>query len=254
MQAIISDIHGNLPAPKVVLRDIHRKGIARIICLSDVVGYGPRPVECIDIVRKRCEVTLCGNHDFAVVSVATCSKDYAREAIYWARERLTRGLNPWKKRARWRFLRNLPGDYHEGRVLYAHGSPRSPMEYIEESDTHHADSGPSKKLRDIFSQVEWLCFVSNTHVPGIFTDGYKYLPLSALPDLAYVVPKGSKTIVNVGAVGQPRDGDPRACYVTFDGETVRFHRVEYDIERVVANIERISELDDRLGTRLREGR
>lgn len=259
VHAIISDIHDNLPALKAVLADINSKGITRVICLGDVVGYGPNPAECVDLARRRCDVTLCGNHDFAVVTEMVFGfNGCAKKAVAWTRQKLRPGpLSSPEERARWRFLENLPERHQEGRILYVHGSPRSHMEYIEyimESDADDIGFGPSDKLRDIFASVEWLCFVGHTHDAGIFTGDYKYIPSSMLPESSYEVPKEGKTIVNVGSVGQPRDGDPRACYVTFDGEAIQYHRVEYDVDRVTADIERIAELDDRLGTRLKVGK
>jgi len=258
VHAVISDIHGNLPALKAVLADIDSKGIERVICLGDVVGYGPNPAECIDLARERCEVTLCGNHDFAVVRMAFGFNKYAQDAVTWTRGQLGPDrLSLREERARWGFLENLPERHQEGRILYVHGSPRSHVEYIEyilESDTRDIGFGPSDKLKDVFSSVDWLCFVGHTHHAGVFTGDYKYIPSSVLPDSSYDVPREGKTIANVGSVGQPRDGDPRACYVTFDGEAIQYHRVEYDVDRVAADIERIADLDNRLGTRLREGK
>ena len=256
MHAIISDIHGNFAALAAVLADIDRNGIRRIICLGDIVGYGPSPVECADLVRQRCEIVICGNHDVAVLTQAFGFHKYARDAIDWTREQVKPGrMSLFAKRARWDWLRNLPDRYQEGRVLYVHGSPRDPvMEYIEEADTMDVGFGPSDKLRDVFSRVEWLCFVGHTHHPGVFTAEFKHIHPTKLGEGTYAVPEEGRTIVNVGSVGQPRDGDPRACYVTLDGDAVRYHRVPYDIEKVIGNIASVAMLDERLGLRLRRGK
>ncbi len=258
MHAVISDIHGNLTALKAVLADIDAKGIKRIVCLGDIIGYGPDPIECADMVRERCEVVICGNHDVAVLTQAFGFHKYARDAIDWTREQLKPStLSLPAKRARWEFLENLRDRYQEGRVLYVHGSPRDPvMEYVEEADTVDMGFGPSDKIRDIFSRFEWLCFVGHTHHPGVFTGDFKHIHPSKLEDEngIYVVPEDGKALVNVGSVGQPRDGDARSCYVTLDGNTVQYHRVEYDIEKVIADIAGIEMLDERLGTRLRNGK
>ena len=256
MHAIISDIHGNLPALQAVLADIDKQNIKRILCLGDIIGYGPNPIECVDLVRERCEIVLCGNHDVAVLTQAFGFHKYARDAIDWTREQVKPGpMSLWVKRARWEFLRNLPDRCVEGRTLYVHGSPRDPvMEYIEESDTVDMGFGPSEKIRSIFNMVEWACFVGHTHHPGVFTNDFKFLHPTKLQELTYKIPEDGKAVVNVGSVGQPRDGDSRSCYITLDGDVVKYHRVEYDIEKVIAEMSRIDMLDERLGARLRQGK
>ena len=252
----MSDIHGNLPAAEAVFADIKAKEIKRIVCLGDTEGYGPFPSECIDLVRKNCEVVTCGNHDVAVLTQAFGFHKYARDAIDWTREEIKPNkMSLWQKRGRWDFLRNLPDRYQEGRVLYVHASPRDPvMEYIEESDTVDMGFGPSEKIRDVFTRVEWLCFVGHSHHPGVFTGDFKHMHPSKLEDGKYVAPEDGKTIVNVGSVGQPRDGNSKACYVTLDGDVIRYHRVEYDIQRVIDKIGEIDKLDERLGKRLTVGK
>jgi len=258
VHAIISDIHGNATALKAVLEDIRRQGISTIYCLGDIVGYGPRPTDCIDLVRKHCQVAICGNHDVAVLTQAFGFHKYAREAIDWTRDQVKpTATSLWPTRARWDFLRNLPDRHEEkeGRVLYVHGSPRDPvMEYVEESDTVDMGFGPSDKIKDIFSRVQWLCFVSHTHHPGVFTGDFKFVKPEALDGGRYQIPADGKTIVNIGSVGQPRDQNPRACYVTVNESSVQYHRTEYDIEQVVNDVRAIGRLDERLGTRLREGK
>ncbi|MHC4502010.1 MAG: metallophosphoesterase family protein [Planctomycetota bacterium] len=256
MNAIISDIHGNLTALEAVLADIDAKGIERIICLGDVVGYGPDPVECIDLVRKRCEIVIRGNHDLAAITVAFGFHRHARAAIDWTRGQLkSGGPGPPDESARWEFLEGLPERHEEGRVLYVHGSPRDPvMEYVAEDDTADIGFGPSDKIREVFSCFEWLCFVGHTHRPGVFTSDFKHIHPSDIPNGVYLVPEDGKTLVNVGSVGQPRDHDARSCYVTLDRDVVQYHRVAYAVEEVIAKIEKIDELDDRLGTRLEKGR
>ncbi len=256
MHAIISDIHGNLTALEAVLADIDAKGIRRIICLGDVVGYGPNPLECIDLVRTRCEIVIRGNHDLAAITLAFGFHRHARAAIDWTREQLKSGDSaPPAEGARWEFLEKLPERHEEGRVLYVHGSPRDPvMEYVAEDDTADIGFGPSDKIRDIFSHFEWLCFVGHTHRPGVFTGGFKHIHPPELKNGIYLVPEDGKTLVNVGSVGQPRDHDARSCYVTVDRDVVQYHRVAYPIEEVIARIEKIDELDDRLGRRLEQGR
>jgi diadenosine tetraphosphatase ApaH/serine/threonine PP2A family protein phosphatase len=255
-KAIISDVHGNLEALMAVLGDIAAQEIADIICLGDVVGYGPNPVECADVVRERCRVVLCGNHDAAATGLAFGFNRPAREAIDWTRRQLKPGVFSLPPtRARWEFLKTLPHRFEEDGVLFVHGSPRDPvMEYIEESDTVDLGFGPSDKILRIFEALPGPCFVGHTHRPGVITSEMKWVNVSALPEGRFTVEPAKKAIVNVGSVGQPRDEDRRACYVVLDGPTATYRRVEYDYNRTREKMLAVQELDPRLGDRLGEGR
>lgn len=255
-QAIISDIHGNQEALMATLGDIAAQEITDIICLGDVVGYGPNPAECAEVIRARCRVTLCGNHDAAVAGMAFGFNRFAREAIEWTRRQLKPGLFALAStRERWEFLTDLPHKHEEDGVLYVHGSPRDPvMEYIEEGDTVDLGFGPSDKIIKIFEALSGACFVGHTHRPGIITGDYRWLNPGDLPDETFVLEPGAKAIINVGSVGQPRDEDRRACYVVFDGQKAAYRRVEYDYNRTREKMLDIPELDSRLGDRLEEGR
>ena len=254
--AVISDIHGNLDALEAVIADIDAQGIGRIFCLGDIVGYGPDPVGCVETVMRRCEVALCGNHDVAVLSQAFGFNKLAKRAIDWTREQ----LKPWllsglAKRRTWKFLRNLLDTFQEHGMLFAHGSPRDPvMEYIEESDTVDMGFGPSEKIVEVFELTEWLCFVGHTHRSGVITDDVKFIRITDLPDMTFTAEEGRKAVVNVGSVGQPRDGDARACYVVVDLPKITYRRVEYDIDKVIEKYSKIEALDERLATRLRQGK
>jgi len=129
-----------------------------------------------------------------------------------------------------------------------HGSPRSPInEYVFPEDVHNP-----RKLEKLFSVVERFCFQGHTHVPGVLTEDGRFLRPDQFGD---VYPLGSqKTMINVGSVGQPRDGDRRSCYVLLEDGAVRFRRVEYPLEETARKIYAIPELDDFLGDRLRDGR
>jgi len=256
MYAIISDIHGNLAALETALEHIDGQGIKRILCLGDVVGYGPRPVECLDLVKASCEINTCGNHDVAVLTQGFGFNKYALDAINWTRDQIRPGpLAVAGNRIRWGYLAGLPVSYTEGRILFVHASPRDPVvEYVLESDCDPAGLGPSEKLIDIFSRFEWLCFIGHTHQAGVFTGDFRHLRPVQLPEGRYVVPEDGKAIINVGSIGQPRDGDWRSCYVTVEGNVVQYHRVEYDVERTMAEIRAVDMLDERLAARLKMGR
>lgn len=253
MKAIISDIHGNLPALEAVLEDIDKKEITEIVCLGDVVGYGPYPRECLEKV-KPCDTIILGNHEEAVLyeAAAATFNSRARRAVNWTRAQLFESLNGETQESidtRRQFLESfLQGTNVEG-IQYVHASPRSPTrEYITPKDARN-----KRKMKDIFEALEWVCFVGHTHVPGVFTEN-DFSPPHELLGNIYLLDPDEKALLNVGSVGQPRDGDPRACYVTFDGEGVRFCRVKYDLEKTISKIQGIKDLDNFLGQRLREGK
>jgi len=133
-------------------------------------------------------------------------------------------------------------------VQFVHGSPRDPTrEYVMPRDAID-----KKKMTDIFACLEDYCFCGHTHTPGIFTNAGFTHP-SDMFDL-YMLGTDEKVLINVGSVGQPRDGDPRACFITFDGDTIVWRRIEYNIESTCKKIYAIQELDHFLADRLREGR
>src|SRR5207302_1652811 len=155
-------------------------------CLGDVVGYGPNPRECVDLVMK-CKIVLLGNHDQGAMFDPEGFNPPAERAIFWTRAQLeSPSENRVQKERRWEFLAERP---------------RSPEE------------------------IDYLYRLD-----------------------------GRKTLCNVGSVGQPRDGDWRACYILLDGDTIRYRRVEYDIDTTVKKIYAIPDLENFLGDRLRDGR
>lgn len=255
MRAIISDIHGNLEALEKVLADIKSKGADEIICLGDLIGYGPDPASCVDFAREW-KIVLRGNHDEAVVNEAYGFNPVAREAIEWTRSQLRPGLfSSGAKKRRWDFLRNLPPMHQEDSFVLVHGSPRDPtMEYILRADTEDLLGEVPAKIRDIFSRFPKVCFVGHTHDPGIITEDSKFISPREMEGSQFSLTEGAKYVVNVGSVGQPRDGDNRACYVTFDGKVIAYHRVPYDFEATKRKILAVPPLDPRIGERLGYGR
>lgn len=247
MRAIISDIHGNLEALEAVLADIQQQNVADVYCLGDILGYGPNPRECLDLVMKHCAATILGNHDQAALFDPEGFNAGAERAIFWTRNVLETGDAKGNER-RWEFLGELPRVRREDNVLYVHGSARNPLnEYVFPEDIYN-----QRKMERIFALVDKFCFQGHTHIPGIFLESLSFLSPEEI-DLHYEL-SGEKAVMNVGSVGQPRDGDPRACYVLLDGQTVRYRRVPYDLEQTIAKIYKIPELDNFLGDRLREGR
>jgi diadenosine tetraphosphatase ApaH/serine/threonine PP2A family protein phosphatase len=135
-----------------------------------------------------------------------------------------------------------------------HASPRDPvMEYVLEEDFQDMGFGPSEKATDIFNHFDWLCFVGHSHRPGVATHDFKWIKPAALENMTYVLPKGKKTLVNIGAVGQPRDKNKDSCYVLFDGAKIRYRRVPYDYEKTMKKILAVPMLEKRLAERLGQG-
>jgi len=250
VQAIVSDIHANLAAFKAVLEDIEKHDVTRKICLGDVIGYGPNPKECLDLASEF-DLALLGNHEQALMVEfdGATFNDRARGSLDWTRECLSMLSDDKEANAsRWDFLGTLKETYTDGEVMYVHGSPRDPVtEYIYPEDLEQPG-----KLQAIFNLIDHLCFVGHSHVAGVYTeDGVFISPYEA--NFRYRL-TNKKTIVNVGSVGQPRDGDRRASYVLFDGDTVRFRRIPYAVEETVDMIRSESALDDSLADRLQTGR
>ena len=250
MQAIISDIHGNLEALEVVLSDIKKHGATEIICVGDVVGYGPNPKECLDYAR-RFDVTIQGNHEQALlVQMQGASFNLrAKNSIEWTRDQFNMlGEEREENSRRWDFLGALDETYARNGLLFVHGTPREPIsEYLYPRDIYRPE-----KLKELFDMIEWICFVGHTHVPGIWTEDMIYLTPEEV-NYRYRIGR-KKTIINVGSVGQPRDSDPRACYVLLDQDTVLFRKLSYPVQVTIEKIQRITELDPFLADRLREGR
>ncbi|MCA9212855.1 MAG: metallophosphoesterase family protein [Planctomycetales bacterium] len=246
-RALISDVHSNLEALTAVLEDIKSHGITEIYCLGDVIGYGPNPRECLDIVMKL-PVCILGNHDQAAMFDPDGFNPVALRAVYWTREQLEQGTNASDVNRRWDFLGELPRSRDEGERLFVHGSPREPTnEYIFPEDVYN-----QRKMQVLFDRTPLYCFQGHTHIPGVFTMSGDFLsPDECQYEYRFT---GDKALVNVGSVGQPRDGDPRPCYVILSDESVIFRRIDYDPEETIQKIYAQPDLDNMLGDRLREGR
>ncbi len=231
------------------MADVEDQNVDRIVCLGDVIGYGPEPCACLDRVMEF-DFCILGNHDSSALFDPEGFNVAAEQAIFWTRAQIECGVDgPEESRRRMEYICKMPRTVEEDKVLFVHGSARGPTnEYVFPEDTQNP-----KKMEKLFSLVTHLCFQGHTHVPGIFTRDLRFIrPVET--GTGYGVPDHEKYLVNVGSVGQPRDGDPRSCYVVYDGETIEYRRVEYDIERTVQMIDAEPELDDFLGQRLREGR
>jgi diadenosine tetraphosphatase ApaH/serine/threonine PP2A family protein phosphatase len=252
VKAIISDIHSNLEALQAVLADIAKHPVEEIYCLGDVIGYGPNPRECVDLVMK-CKVVLLGNHDQGALFDPDGFNPPAERAIFWTRSQLENGDAPEPQGRRWEFLADRPRSHREDGLLFVHGSARNPLnEYVFPEDVYN-----QRKMERIFALVDRYCFQGHTHVPGVFLEQQAagFYQFHSPDELSYSYQlDGRKTLCNVGSVGQPRDGDWRACYILLDGDTIRYRRVEYDIDTTVKKIYAVPDLENFLGDRLRDGR
>ncbi|MFQ6122205.1 MAG: metallophosphoesterase family protein [Dehalococcoidales bacterium] len=216
--AIIADIHSNLAAFEAVLADIgQRGGVEEIWCLGDIVGYGPDPHQCIELLRQYKHVCIAGNHDWAAIGkidTANFNPD-AAAAAQWT----TRQLTPKDTK----YLQNLPLTMEKDGFTLAHGSPRQPIwEYILSTSLARENFA--------FFQSPY-CLIGHSHVPLVFRDedgSCSFSPLS--PDGGLTLGR-SRLIINPGGVGQPRDGDPRASYAIYESENklIKLYRIPYDI-------------------------
>ncbi len=219
--AVISDIHSNLEALSTVITFLKEQQIRRIFCLGDVVGYGPRPNECVELVRRNCEVCLMGNHDHAVIGETdiTYFNAHAQESVLWTQRQLTA--------ANMQFLKKLKFQHQLDDILLVHSTPLHPeaWDYIfsEREARYYMDEIPQR-----------LVFIGHSHLPIVFSynEGKRYQERMLL-NLTH-----DRYIVNVGSVGQPRDGDPRACFVLYDVEEyiLEYVRLEYDVQKTYQEI------------------
>jgi len=245
--AIVSDLHSNLEATRAVVSDIESQGADEIICLGDVIGYGPNPRECLDIAMDF-KVTLLGNHENALMvnMEAYNFNEIARDSINWTRDQLNMRVTEQKDEngRRWDFIGELDEVYEDGEITYVHGTPRYPtMEYLYNNDVRFPG-----KMKAIFSMVNRICFTGHTHIPGIWTEDLVFISVrEANYNYRFT---NKKTIINVGSVGQPRDADPRASYVLMDNDIVTFRRVEYPFNETVSKIKSTPELNPVLANRL----
>ena len=251
--AIISDIHSNIHALRAVLDHAREQRAERIICLGDVIGYGSHPEECIDLARTFA-VCLRGNHEQGCLGHWEEFTTDARTATIWTRQRLRPGLfAAAAKRERWQFIKSTQNSFEEDGSLYVHGSPRNPVwEYIFDSDCADVLGDVPEKLAENMALLKGPCFLGHTHLPGAIGDDCRF----ATPEMlggTFELKDASKAIINVGSVGQPRDRNPRACYVLRDGSKITWHRIEYDAEAAARDIAATGSLAAFLAERLLKG-
>jgi predicted phosphodiesterase len=237
--AIFGDIHANLEALEAVMADAKLQGVTSFVCLGDVVGYNADPVACLNIIREMNCPTVKGNHDSDAADNHSLENmnPVAAFALQWTREQLDDDQRLWLKRLR--MVRQV-SDY-----TIVHSTLDQPVNWNYVTNRFDAMSNFSYQ----FTQ---LCFHGHTHVPKVYVKSDKVREVT--PDSVKIEPN-AKYFINAGSVGQPRDGDPRACYVIYDSESkiIVFRRIEYDMattqEKILA-----AGLPEMLAERLAEGR
>jgi predicted phosphodiesterase len=221
--AIFSDIHGNLEALEAVLAAMEKEKPTEYYCVGDIVGYGANPKECIDKVRGLKPIIICGNHDWASCGLTDVEyfNTFAKEAILWTGKAL--GEDDLA------YLKSLKLTHQNTEVTLVHGTLDCPEEFSYIMDGYAA-------RRTMVLMKTPVCFIGHSHVAGTFYENRGIVNYSS--NARIQVRRGNKYIVNVGSVGQPRDGDPRASYCIYDEErqSIDIKRVAYDIERAQKKI------------------
>lgn len=212
--AVISDIHGNLEALTAVLKRLRKEHADTIVCLGDIVGYGPFPNECIEIVHEQCDIVIRGNHDAGAedgVPLETFDPD-GRIAMEWTRKQLSEIHR--------KFLLELPLiDTNSHGITYVHASPADPERWARISTWHDA--------AEMFPHfTNNACCVGHTHIPAVVASN----------GMVNDYQRGERHVINAGSVGQPRDGDPRASFALLDTkhDAVSIIRVEYSVASTVS--------------------
>jgi predicted phosphodiesterase len=247
--AVLSDVHANLEALTAVMADVRQRGIERAFFLGDLVGYGPNPREVLDYIWKF-EFCLMGNHDRAVLTGPPRHfNPIARRATSWTRQQIHPAELPMRflrkkeyelRKRYWEFLLSRKPFHRAGEMYFAHDNPTTPGndQYVRKVEDAELAFRQHPEVRAFF--------IGHSHVPRIFRPGRM-----ERPETGKKYPFDGKVLVNVGSVGQPRDKDPRSCYVVLD-DGFRFVRVEYDVKTTQEKIRR-SPLDDSLAERLAKG-
>lgn len=209
--AIISDIHANYVALRTAFKYMRKLMIDKVICLGDIVGYGAEPNECVDAVRKYCHFTIMGNHDNAVINREAAKRfnAEAQKAIDWTIETTTEKNKD--------FLRKLPMKIRASDFIAVHASPLNPEKW-------------GYVLPDKMSGKEWkcfdtpICFIGHSHIPMVIT------PDGLVDENPLYIEDDTRYIINVGSIGQPRDGDKRLCFGLYDQDEGIYEeiRLEYD--------------------------
>lgn len=240
--AVLGDIHANIDALNAVLEDARAQGVTHFVCVGDVVGYNAAPAACIRAVRDELGCPCVrGNHDHYVSDPGTNLADFhpsAAQVVEWTRSQLAADDVQW--------LHDLPLQKPVMGFMLVHATLDKPDHWGYVFENQQAEANFSY-------QYTPLCFHGHTHVPIIYSNEpggvVHYQPRDFTLEL------GQRLFINVGSVGQPRDGDPRASYVVYDmaARQIRFRRVAYDVQAAMAR-NRLAGLPEKCASRLEIGR
>ncbi|MFB6274415.1 MAG: metallophosphoesterase [Salinibacter sp.] len=231
--AVISDIHSNLEALERAFASIDDADVDAVYCLGDVVGYNADPTACVDLVRERCEAVVLGNHDAAVARKADMNFLPAdgQEAARHNRAQLSDAQRD--------YLAERPLTHTAANCTFVHATPDDPTAWKRLTAYPAAQAQFDHFATDV-------CFIGHTHSPAVMADSLGI----------FRVRPGHRFLINVGSVGQPRDGDPKLSFGLFDTESLSYEnvRLDYDVATAARKIRTADRLPNQLADRLEEGR
>lgn len=236
---ILGDIHANLEALTAVLDDMKKAGVQKFISVGDIVGYGANPEECLQTVRKLGATIVAGNHDQAVCGILSTDlfNSYARSAVIWTQKNINKESDE--------FLKSLPYTVDVDGISVSHSSFYAPesYDYIQTSYDAHLS---------FHCQKTQIGFIGHSHIPIVFL---KRKNVSFHQAQKVSVSEAEKVLVNVGAIGQPRDENPDSVCCIYDSETgeVLLKRIKYDVQGAMKKI-KAAGLPEILAERLKYGR
>lgn len=239
LYGIFGDIHSNFEALTVILDFFNTKQIEKYLCVGDIVGYGPNPNECVNIMKKLSPLKIVvGNHDRAACGLKdiTWFNEYAQKAIIWTRQILTQENQI--------YLSELPKIITFQDICLVHGSPRDPLdEYLLTREQYQ---------ENLTYLTTPFTFIGHSHIPFIFGTNSTYLMRETR---SVIISKQEKYIINPGAAGQPRDGNNKASCALYDtvSDKLDFLRLDYDIHTTQKKM-RVAKLPAYLIERLQWGK
>jgi len=237
---LVADIHGNLEAFSAVLKELDKEKVAQVICVGDIVGYGADPRACLNKIKNLSILSVAGNHDWAAVKKTDVDyfNTHAKEAVLWTERQL--------KKDDAAFLKDLPLLIEKENFQLVHASLVNPSEWRYVFNFYDAKSNFTLMKKS-------LLFIGHSHVPVMFFMSKGRIGYSMRSHLK--IKDEVKYIINVGSVGQPRDGDPRACYVIYNDakKEIIYKRTAYSVEKAQSKIRKAG-LPEIEAARLSDGR